>query len=94
MMDKYSNFYRERSASREKPVREHEKPVDIPMPHAKQQVDESLGLRDPVQLLEQELGQPPVDQNNSLTNPSFIKQPGPAPAKPNFDEEAIHDLLG
>ena len=91
MIEKYSNYYEQRSASREKSQKKilenkenasyNIKPVVI---------DESLGLRDPIQELEKDLSS--VVNENDLTNPRFIKQEQSNVSK--MDDAAINDILG
>ena len=81
MLDRYNNFYKERSASRDKGkenVNQNKQPKkrDIDMiglpakPVVQKNVEESLGLRDPVQMLEKDVGE---QKDSGLNNPGFIK---------------------
>lgn len=70
MIERYSNFYEQRSASRE---RSHQKQSENKEnSQLMNRVDESLGLRDPVQELEKDLAEADDDYND-LSNPRFIK---------------------
>ena len=91
MIEKYSNYYEQRSASREKSqkkILENKENASYNIKHVV--IDESLGLRDPIQELEKDLSS--VVNENDLTNPRFIKQEQSNVSK--MDDAAINDILG